>query len=73
MRKKIAAALILPMILSAMSAPASLAADTAPAFEADVVQTIENGEIKGSLVNDDQTLLWTGVPYACLLYTSRCV
>ena len=64
MRKKIAAALILPMILSAMSAPASLAAETAPAFEADVVQTIENGEIKGSLVNDGQTLLWTGVPYA---------
>lgn len=64
MRKKIAAALILPMILSAMGTPATFAAETTPSFQADVVQTIDNGEIKGSLVNDDKTLLWTGVPYA---------
>lgn len=64
MRKKIAAALVLPMVLSAMSAPLALAEEAAPSFQADVVQTIENGEIEGSLVNDGQTLLWTGVPYA---------
>lgn len=64
MRKKIAAALVLPMVLSAMSAPLALAEEAAPSFKADVVQTIENGEIEGNLVNDSQTLLWTGVPYA---------
>ena len=64
MRKKIAAALILPMVLSSMSVPPVLAAETDSSFQADVVQTVENGAIEGSLVNDGQTLLWTGVPYA---------
>lgn len=69
MKRKIVAVLTMSLMLSAMNAPMAFAADNTAtaaenAFHADVVQTIQNGEMKGSLVNDDQTLLWTGVPYA---------
>lgn len=68
MKRKIAAMLVMAMALSATSVPVTFAAEATEAskaaFHADVVQQIKNGEIKGSLVNEDQTLLWTGVPYA---------
>lgn len=61
--------LVMAMALSATSVPMTFAAETTAeasesAFHADVVQHIKNGDIKGSLVNEDKTLLWTGVPYA---------
>ncbi|MCI7813240.1 MAG: carboxylesterase family protein [Lachnospiraceae bacterium] len=69
MKRKIAAMLVMAMALSATSVPMTFAAETTAeasesAFHADVVQHIKNGDIKGSLVNEDKTLLWTGVPYA---------
>lgn len=64
MKKKIAAMLFLSMTLSSVWMPTAFAEDAESVFHADVVQTIQNGEIKGSIVNDNQTLLWKGVPYA---------
>lgn len=71
MKRKIAAMIMMALSLSVTSVPVVFGAETAAeaseaeaAFKADVVQHIKNGEIKGSIVNDDKTLLWTGVPYA---------
>lgn len=64
-RKMAATVMAMSLVLSALNVSPVFAADTAgEAFHADVVQTIKNGEIKGSIVNENQTLLWTGVPYA---------
>ncbi len=69
MKRKIAALLVCAFALTTTAAPVAFAEQTAAeaseaSFHADVVQQIENGEIKGFLSNEDQTLVWLGVPYA---------
>lgn len=69
MKRKIAALLVCAFALTTTAAPVVFAEQTAAeaseiSFHADIVQQIKNGEIKGSLINEDQTLVWNGVPYA---------
>ena len=69
MKRKIAALLVCAFALTTTAAPVAFAEQTAAeaseiSFHADIVQQIKNGEIKGSLINEDQTLVWNGVPYA---------
>ena len=69
MKKKIVVFILAAMTLSAVGTPVAFAQQTAAeasevSFHADVVQQIQNGEMEGRLTNEDQTLVWTGVPYA---------